>query len=212
MNGKWSAAAVVGVLVLALLAIVPIAGSTKGLFATNSDRVDGIHASRQAKPGAVLALGQNGKFPASVLQVTAGPKGEPGATGAKGETGPQGAKGETGAQGPKGDSGAQGPQGETGPQGPAGKMEFTMAWSDWVTVPAGQARFAQAMCPLGSTALGEAHHAGSTASSVVVLESDPIGSADGRTGWYLWVRNIGDTDATFVMRAVCLFNASLRTS
>jgi hypothetical protein len=39
----------------------------KARFALNSDRVDGIHASRLPKAGRLLALGTNKKFPASVM-------------------------------------------------------------------------------------------------------------------------------------------------
>ena len=89
-------------------------------------------------------------------------------------------------------------------------MQFTYAWSEWVSVPAGASRFATATCPSGSEALGEAHHAGSSASKVVVLESDPIGMPDRRAGWRLWVLNIGDADATFIMRALCAYDATFR--
>src|SRR5215471_6818223 len=160
MNGKWGAAALAGTLALAVLALTPIAGSTRGVFATNSDRIDGLHASSKAKAGMLLPLGKNGKFPASVLQLQTGPPG------AKGDPGLQGPKGDTGAQGPEGDTGAQGPKGDAGPQGTPGQSKLTVAWSDWITVPAGEARFAEAICPAGSMALGEAHHARTAASSI----------------------------------------------
>lgn len=41
-------------------------------YALNSDKVDGIHASRSPKAGRLLALGKNKKFPASVITAPAG--------------------------------------------------------------------------------------------------------------------------------------------
>jgi hypothetical protein len=41
-------------------------------FARNSDRVDGLHASRRPRAGRLLALNRNRKFPASVLPSTTG--------------------------------------------------------------------------------------------------------------------------------------------
>lgn len=67
-------------IVLSTVAIVIAVGSATGLgqaarnaitpkarYALNSDRVDGIHASRLPKAGRLLALGTNKKFPASVF-------------------------------------------------------------------------------------------------------------------------------------------------
>jgi hypothetical protein len=97
---------------------------------------------------------------------------------------------------------------QTGPAGPPGKGLVTMAWSDWVSVPAGEIRFASAVCPRGSVALGSAYHAEKWEDKVVVSESDPIGHPDGRSGWYLKVVNLGGTDANFIMRAICYYNVS----
>lgn len=69
----------------------------RALFASDSGAVNGIKASKTPKPGRLLALNRDGKFPASVVPA-----------------GARGAKGETGAGGP------QGPAGATGAQGPAG--------------------------------------------------------------------------------------------
>jgi hypothetical protein len=57
-------------LVVAVLGATPYAethGVFHALFAHNADKVDGIHASRKPRAGKLLALGRNGKFPASVL-------------------------------------------------------------------------------------------------------------------------------------------------
>jgi hypothetical protein len=130
MKGKWTAAFGAVLFVLAVLAVTPVANSAKGLFATNADRVDGIHASRTAKAGMLVPLGVNAKFPGSVVPTVTGPRGATGAAGpqgSKGETGltgAQGSKGDTGApgpQGPKGETGATGAQGAQGAQGPRGE-------------------------------------------------------------------------------------------
>lgn len=62
----------------------------------------------------------------STIELTPGPKGDPGTQGPQGEIGPQGLKGdkgdpgEIGPQGPQGIQGPQGPQGDPGAQGPQG--------------------------------------------------------------------------------------------
>jgi hypothetical protein len=63
----------------------------RAVFAKNAGAVNHIKASRTPRPGMLVPLGQDGKFPASVG--LAGPKGE------------KGDKGDTGAQGPAGLSG-----------------------------------------------------------------------------------------------------------
>src|SRR5580765_8407988 len=72
-------------IVLSSAAIVLAVGSAAGLgqaardaitpkarYALNSDRVDGIHASRLPKAGRLLALGTTKKFPASVFSGLSG--------------------------------------------------------------------------------------------------------------------------------------------
>jgi hypothetical protein len=72
-------------IVLSSIAVVIAVGSAAGLgqaardaitpkarFALNSDRVDGIHASRLPKAGRLLALGTTKKFPASVFSGLSG--------------------------------------------------------------------------------------------------------------------------------------------
>lgn len=122
MSTKWSVALAAVALVLAMLAGASGAGSTK---VSNADRVDGFHASTTPRPGALLALGKTGKFPASVISTVKGPQGSQGPAGSTGAAGPQGAKGETGPQGPKGETGATGPVGPAGPRGPSGNAAVT---------------------------------------------------------------------------------------
>jgi hypothetical protein len=71
------------------LASVPFA--KKAAYAANAGAVDGIQASRSARPGRLVPLGPNGKFPVSVEQ--AGPAGPPGPAGSIGPAGPAGPSG-----------------------------------------------------------------------------------------------------------------------
>jgi hypothetical protein len=89
------------------------------LFAKNAAKVGGITASKKPKPGKLLPLGKNGKFPASVLPAATG-TGPEGARGPAGPAGPQGAQGLQGLKGNKGTTGPAGPVGAGGPQGPPG--------------------------------------------------------------------------------------------
>jgi hypothetical protein len=96
-----------GALAIALLALFVALGgpgyatTTAGrVFAANSDRIDGYHASAKPKPKTLLPLDKRGKLPASVLPASA--------------VGPAGPRGDTGTQGPKGDTGAKGDQGSPG--------------------------------------------------------------------------------------------------
>jgi hypothetical protein len=70
----------------------------RALFASNAGAVNGIKASKTPKPGKLLALDRNGKFPASV--VSSGSRGEKGETGARGPQGLEGQPGTPGIQGP----------------------------------------------------------------------------------------------------------------
>jgi hypothetical protein len=77
-------------LVVALLGSTPLGAAAMkavplALFAKNADKVDGIHAATVPRPGYLVPLGQNGKFPAAVG--LAGPPGEQGPAGAPGVSG-----------------------------------------------------------------------------------------------------------------------------
>ena len=127
---------VVAGIVGALAAGGPAVAGTLVQFAKragNSDKVDGIDASRTPRAGVLLALNANAKFPRSVVPASArgakGARGPVGPAGLLGAIGPAGAKGETGAAGSRGATGEQGLQGlqglhgtdgATGPQGPVG--------------------------------------------------------------------------------------------
>ena len=64
----------------------------RALSAKNADAVDRLSASKKPRPGRLLALGANGKFPSAVIPAQA--------RGPRGAQGPSGAAGTDGARGP----------------------------------------------------------------------------------------------------------------
>jgi hypothetical protein len=107
-------------IVLAALAVSPAgeaARRTVAAFAQNAGAVNVLKASRTPRPGRLVPLGRNAKFPASVLPLR---RGERGAPGQPGPTGPAGPIGPQGPQGPQGPAGTQGPAGPAGPPGATG--------------------------------------------------------------------------------------------
>ena len=78
MKGRLPTVLSATALLIALASLTPVgqaardAITPKARFALNSDRVDGIHASRLPKAGRLLALGTTKKFPASVFSGLSG--------------------------------------------------------------------------------------------------------------------------------------------
>jgi len=139
-------------LLIAVLGATPLghaAGqgvASVALYAKNAGKVGGLGASKKPKPGKLLALGKNGKFPASVIPGgIRGPAGPEGARGPAGPAGPQGAVGARGPVGSRGATGPAGPRGTTGAQGPVGPpggfglLNLGRATLSKVTVAAGGA-------------------------------------------------------------------------
>jgi hypothetical protein len=120
------------------------------LFAKNAGKVGGIAASKKPKAGKLLALGKNGKFPASVLPATTPSTGPEGARGPAGPAGPQGPQGLQGLKGNKGTTGPAGPigpggaQGPPGPPGGFGMLNLARAGVSKVTISSGAAHSATA--------------------------------------------------------------------
>ena len=137
----------------------------RSAFAKNAGAVNGIKASRTPTPGKLVALGPNGKFPASV-----------------GLAGPQGPKGDTGPQGPKGDTGSQGPAGTNGVSG----------WGYYVVpqdIPSKAIKTWSATCPAGQKPLGGGVARGDVARSMQqILDTAPLVDPDA-TGWIVTVAN-----------------------
>ena len=78
MKGRLPTILSAAALLIVVASVTPIgqaardAITPRARYALNSDRVDGIHASRLPKAGRVLALGTNKKFPASVFSGLSG--------------------------------------------------------------------------------------------------------------------------------------------
>jgi collagen triple helix repeat protein len=116
-----AAALVLAVLSASSQGVAAMQGAVRvALFAKNAAKVAGIGASKKPKPGKLVPLGKNGKFPASVFPGVTGPPGAEGARGPAGPVGPQGPAGTVGPRGLKGTTGPAGPKGATGAQGLVG--------------------------------------------------------------------------------------------
>ena len=78
MKGRLPTILSAAALLIVVASVTPIgqaardAITPRARFALNSDRVDGIHASRLPKAGRLLALGTTKKFPASVFSGLSG--------------------------------------------------------------------------------------------------------------------------------------------
>jgi hypothetical protein len=148
---------------------VPLFAKTAGYAkqAGNAASVGRVKVSKQPRPGTLLPLGTDGRFPASV-----------GLVGPVGPQGPKGDQGEKGAIGTKGETGQQGPRGLTGPAGPVGISGVVYVTSPGADVPNGQRKVATVLCPKGKQALGGGV---STAGKLAhVRESAPL---DNGAGW-----------------------------
>ena len=106
-------------LLLVLLGASPAggaAGRSIAAFARNAGAVNGIKASRAPRPGRLVPLGRNAKFPSSVVPTVRGARGP---------------------QGPVGPGGPQGPPGATGPAGPPGPGASRIAFDAPANTPTG---------------------------------------------------------------------------
>ena len=137
----------------------------------------------------------------------AGPKGDPGPAGPQGEPGPAGVQGEAGATGPagpQGETGATGPAGPAGPQGPAGGGGIS-GWEQrtaFTIVSAGGIGSAVVRCTTGKQVLTGGFATPGT--GMTIVESRPATIAAGQNpGWVVWARNLGPTDTTLTVYAVC---------
>lgn len=180
-------------LVVAVLGSTPVGhavGSAVPLFAKkagyanragNAAALNGIKAAKLPRPGMLVPLGADGRFPASVgLGGAAGPKGD---KGDKGDNGPRGSEGQRGPVGPSGPAGPVGQRGPTGPSGISGWSYFTegktIASKDFATWSVD--------CPGGKKALGGGVSNARPVASyrIRVIQSAPGGAA--ATGWVVTV-------------------------
>jgi hypothetical protein len=156
---------------------VPFFAKTAGYAnrAGTAAALGGVKLSKQPRPGTLLPLGADGKFPASVgLAGPAGPKGE------KGDPGPAGPKG---AVGPAGPAGARGPAGENGANGVSGWQYLTETKS----IKAGDTATLQVNCTGRRRALGGGVAVPYPNLYARVVQSAPAGAA--ATGWLATVLN-----------------------
>lgn len=194
------------------------------LFAQNAGKVNGIGASRSPKPGRLVPLRANGKFPDKVIpvQVVAdgppGPKGDrgpQGLPGPQGPTGPAGPPGPQGTQGPAGLNGAAGPQGPQGLPGSPGQpgqpgqpgISGLTRESAEVGPDASDTKSKTVSCPEGKKAIGGgAETTPESATELALQQSAPSGAA----GWSAravevvpFVDDEGDKDWTLRVWVVC---------
>ena len=169
------------------------------LFAKNSGKLNGLQASRTPKPGRLLPLGANGKFPALVIPTAAGakgPKGDPGRKGTQGDPGMNGQSGDPGLPGLKGDKGDSGPPGDPGPGGVAAYQLVSV--SD--TLNPGDALQLTPGCPAGKSVIGGGI---STTLAVITSVSRPYSG-------HIWlgsVKNVDNHAGTFTVYAICANNS-----
>ena len=192
--------------VIALMGVTPLGQATRDAlpFAKNADRVDTLHASKTPKAGQLYPLGANKKFPAKVLSVTKGPKGETGEMGLPGATGPRGWRGATGPQGVRGPAGVQ---------GLPGPVSLDYVFSDWVVVEPTttlQPTENRAECPYWGeyvTGGGVSLAGGSPDMRLTfVNKSAPIftsADSDAPDGWEAAVTNTGSANTWFRVYAIC---------
>ena len=188
MSSKRSSR-LVGVLVAApVLALAAVTAGSAGVQAliTGSQIKDDTVESRDIKNGTV----RRADISAATLAALSG------------ATGPQGPTGPVGPQGARGDAGPQGP---TGPQGPPGHtISYTNGYSAHVTVPPGEFRFVNAICPAGTLLVGGGHATEHVSTALLVpTNSYPIGMPDGRGAWYVVMFNIGDEPEAFWAVSYC---------
>ena len=177
-------------------------GSKVPLFAKSSGYANragtaatlrGIKVSKQPRPGMLLPLAPDGKFPASVgLAGPAGPKGDKGDRGEQGARGPAGPKGEPGSQG------ARGPTGPAGPRAITGWEYGTRGFDVGPKQVAGQYSFCSGTKkPLGGGVAPTVPNLITTR----ILESAPM--VETRQGWSAFVYNEGSVTRSYYVWVIC---------
>jgi len=161
-----------------------------------------VITSKNIKNGTIQTVDISAKAQRA-LRGNEGPAGPAGPAGVAGPTGPAGPAGGTGPAGP---TGADGPQGPQGLQGNAGKsVNYSNAYSEFVAVPPGSFRFANAICPAGTLLVGGGHATDRVSlAKLVPTNSHPTTMADGRGAWYVVMHNIGLEEEVFWATAYCV--------
>ena len=147
-------------------------------YAKNAGAVNGIKASKLPKPGRLVPLGPDGKFPASV--------------------------GLAGPQGPQGLKGAKGDKGDTGPQGPAGLSGYGYYIQEQ-DVAAKAVQSMAVSCPAGQAILGGGV---STSDPAHALVAETAPTIESPMGWGAVVYNEGTATIAAYVWATCATVAS----
>jgi len=185
-------------------AVSPLAAHARTAdYATNAGAVNGIRASKQSRPGLLLPLGPDGKFPASVgLTGPGGPQGPKGDKGEQGASGPAGPKGVTG---PKGPAGSAGERGSAGPPGPSGISGWQYVTKELIVAHDHPGTW-QVYCPSGKKALGcGVAPLGESPALTHVVETAP---AKEGTGWEVVVWNNSPDSVDFFAWVICAYVSS----
>jgi hypothetical protein len=188
-----------------------------------------VHACAKKSSGDLRAVAGAGSCKPSERAISWNIAGRPGADGRAGSAGPAGATGPAGPQGPAGATGATGPQGSSGgPQGPSGPQgpqglqgqqgppganatlglaypstTFANPATGQYGTPTG-VDFGQVPCASGKQVVGGGVH--TSGQDQFVNESYPTDgstSAAGNSGWGATVENVGNSDETFTVYAIC---------
>lgn len=187
----------------AVASAVPLFAKKAGYAdrAGNASALSGVKVSRQPRPGMLVPLTADGKFPVSVGSIgPVGPKGDKGDRGDKGEPGPSGPKGATGTAGP---AGPRGPEGARGSTGISGWQYLTAGKS----IKGGEFDNLSIDCPKGKKALGGGVAVPYPHYVARVIQSAPGGAA--ATGWLATVANDGSKVAiSAYVWVICAFVAS----
>jgi hypothetical protein len=192
------AALALGVLVATQAGEAAVRAVKVALFAQNAGKVDGFQAAKTPKPGRLLPLDKNGKFPASAVPTVVGPKGN------QGPQGPKGAKGDPGLPGPKGDPGVQGAKGEAGEpgqrgaRGASGESGYQVVAGSAFSLAPGQTGGGDAFCPSGKVVLG----GGISAQAYVALETS-FPDFFLTASWHVGATNVDNHSGLVTPYAIC---------
>ena len=171
-------------------AAIPSFAKTAGYAnqAGNAASVGRVKVSKQPRPGMLLPLGADGKFPASV--------------GLNGPIGPKGEKGEKGDKGSKGDVGPAGPAGPVGPRGVSGVSGWQYL-TEGKAIPPNAYQGWRVDCPSGKKALGGgvAVEPLKLKGAARVVESAPSGAS--ATGWQVAIYNGTDFSMSGYAWVIC---------
>ena len=190
---------VLAMLVTTLAVVASASGTVRDLI-TGAQIRDGSITSRDIANHTLIRKDLSSKLVTSL-------RGQTGPAGPAGPAGPQGEKGATGDRGPAGSQGPEGPPGAQGPQGPKGDpgglAGYEIVTSAPQSVAASDISVGTVNCPSGKVAVGGGAKVADPA-NVFIIDTYP--NADG-SGWTATVGNVGASDSTYTVSAVCAATA-----